>query len=181
MIGTGELSVPIRRMLSPSPGDRMPRLTPPTSTEPSGSGSPSARRPIRRRRGRVALATAAAVTLALVGTAGPAVAHGGGHKKHDTDNVFQQVNLVSDVPGLAKMRDTDVVNPWGIDFGTGSKATPLWVSNQGSNTLTLYTGATKATPKVTKLGLVIKANSPTGMLFNPTKKFVITQGGKKAP
>ncbi len=133
-----------------------------------------------RRRGRVAVATAAAVTLALVGASGPAAAHQDRRAHHD-DNVFRQVNLVSDLPGLAQVTDADVVNPWGIDFGRGKSATPLWVSNQGSNTLTLYRGATKASPAVEKLGLVITASSPTGMVFNPTKKFVITQGGKTAP
>jgi uncharacterized protein (TIGR03118 family) len=152
-------------------------LDPWTPALASSTPARSARQGRSRHRGRVALATVAAVTLALVGASGPAVAHDR-HRGHDDDNAFKQVNLVSDVPGLAGLTDSDVVNPWGIDFGP---TTPLWVSNQGSSTLTLYSGATTATPKVTKLGLVIKANSPTGMLFNPTKKFVIEQGGKKAP
>jgi uncharacterized protein (TIGR03118 family) len=125
----------------------------------------------------VALVTVAAVTLALVTASGSAVAKDS-HKGHDDDNAFKQVNLVSDIDGLAQVRDINVKNPWGIDFGP---TTPLWVSNQGSNTLTLYRGATKTTPGVETLELVIKANSPTGMLFNPTTKFVIKQGGKRAP
>jgi uncharacterized protein (TIGR03118 family) len=159
----------------------MPPLSSFPPAQPSASTSRSTRQGNRRgRRGHVALVTVAAVTLALVGASGSAVAHGGvrGHHGH---NAFKQVNLVSDIPGLAQLTDSDVVNPWGIDFGRGQSATPLWVSNQGSNTLTLYRGATKASPMVEKLGLVIKANSPTGMVFNTTKKFVITQGGKKAP
>ena len=36
-------------------------------------------------------------------------------------------------------------------------------------------------PKVTKLGLEVEADSPTGMVFNPTDQFQITQGGKTAP
>ena len=76
------------------------------------------------------------------------------------------------------MTDPLVKNPWGIAFGP---STPLWVSNQFSNTVTLYSGATAAQPKVTKLGLVVKADSPTGMVFNPTDQFRITQGGRTAP
>jgi uncharacterized protein (TIGR03118 family) len=155
----------------------MPPISPPTPLEPSSSAPPSARQGGSRRRGRVALATVAAVTLALVGASGPAVAHDR-HKGHHDDNAFKQVNWVSDIKGLAPVQDLNVKNPWGIDFGP---TTPLWVSNQGSNTLTLYRGGTKAAPKVETVPLVIKANSPTGMLFNPTKKFVITQGGKTAP
>src|SRR5215213_5656608 len=131
----------------------MPPISPPTSLE-SSSAPPSARQGGSRRRGRLALATVAAVTLALVGASGPAVAHDR-HKGHHDDNAFKQVNLVSDRPGLAQVLDPNVVNPWGIDFGP---KTPLWVSNQGSNTLTLYSGATKATPKAQIVPLVIKAN-----------------------
>ena len=149
---------------------------PPLSSLTPVQASSSARRSTRYG----SLATVAAVTLALVGVSGSAVAHDG-NKGHHDDNAFKQVNLVSDIPGLAELIDSDVINPWGIDFGRGKSATPLWVSNQGSNTLTLYRGATKASPRVEKLGLVIKASSPTGMVFNPTTKFVITQGGKKAP
>ena len=151
-----------------------------TPAHAPSSAPRSIRQATSRRRGRVALVTVAAVTLALVGASGPAVADDGNKGQRD-GTTFKQVNLVSDIPGLAKLTDSDVVNPWGIDFGRGKSATPLWVSNQGSNTLTLYRGATKASPTVEKLGLVIKANSPTGMVFNPTEKFVISQGGKKAP
>jgi uncharacterized protein (TIGR03118 family) len=119
----------------------------------------------------------AAVTLALVGASGPAAAHDR-HKGHHDDNVFKQVNLVSDIAGLAPLQDAKVVNPWGIDFGP---QTPLWVSNQGSNSLTLYTGATKANPMATKVPLTIAAESPTGMLFNPTKKFVVPTKNGMAP
>jgi uncharacterized protein (TIGR03118 family) len=152
------------------------KLSPSTPTRAPGSTPNGARHRGSRHRGRVALATAAAAALALVGASGPAVAHDGQMGHHD--HAFQQVNLVSDRPGLAQLTDADVVNPWGIDFGP---TTPLWVSNQGSNTLTLYRGATTAAPTVEKVPLVIKASSPTGMLFNPTTKFAIEQGGKTAP
>jgi uncharacterized protein (TIGR03118 family) len=154
----------------------MPLLSSSTPARAPGSTLHADRHRGSRHRGRVALAAAAAAALALVGASGPAVADDGQKGHHD--HAFQQVNLVSDLPGLAQLRDPDVVNPWGIDFGP---TTPLWVSNQGSSTLTLYRGATTAAPTVVKVPLVIKANSPTGMLFNPTKKFVIEQGGKKAP
>jgi uncharacterized protein (TIGR03118 family) len=155
----------------------MPPLSPPTPHQSSSSTAPSTTKGGRRRRGRVALATVAAVTLALVGASGPAVAHDR-HKGHDDDNAFKQVNLVSDIPHLAQLTDDMVKNPWGIDFGP---TTPLWVSNQASNTLTLYRGATKATPVAQKVPLIIAANSPTGMLFNPTKKFQVPTKDGMAP
>jgi uncharacterized protein (TIGR03118 family) len=48
---------------------------------------------------------------------------------------FVQTNLVSDVDGLAKATDPNLVNPWGVSFRNSS---PFWVSNQGSNSATLY-------------------------------------------
>ena len=36
---------------------------------------------------------------------------------------YQQTNLVSDLPGLAKFQDTDLINPWGMSTGGG----PIWV------------------------------------------------------
>ncbi len=124
------------------------------------------------------MATMAAVSLALVGASAPALAHSSPKDDHHDDNAFAQVNLVSDIPGLAQVTDPLVINPWGIDFGP---STPLWVSNQGSNSLTLYRGATPTSPTAVKVPLEIKADSPTSMIFNTTDKFVITQGGKTAP
>ena len=49
---------------------------------------------------------------------------------------FVQVNLVSDIPGLATLTDPQLVNPWGNSHSTTS---PFWTSNQGKNTATLYT------------------------------------------
>ena len=48
---------------------------------------------------------------------------------------FVQVNLVSDIPGLATITDPELVNPWGVSHSTTS---PFWTSNQGTSTTTLY-------------------------------------------
>ena len=48
---------------------------------------------------------------------------------------FVQVNLVSDLPGLATITDPELVNPWGVSHSTTS---PFWTSNQGKSTATLY-------------------------------------------
>src|SRR6202023_3231068 len=48
---------------------------------------------------------------------------------------YLQTNLVSDIPGLAQLQDSSLVNPWGVSF---SSTSPFWVSNQGTNTSTLY-------------------------------------------
>ena len=46
-----------------------------------------------------------------------------------------QTNLVSDIPGLAKLTDPDLVNAWGISFGSTS---PFWISDNGKGLATLY-------------------------------------------
>ena len=50
---------------------------------------------------------------------------------------FVQTDLVSDVPGLATVTDPQLVNAWGVSH---SSTSPIWVSNQGQNTATLYNG-----------------------------------------
>ena len=53
------------------------------------------------------------------------------------DTVYKQTNLVSDLPGVAAHQDGNVVNAWGIDFGPGG---PVWISNNGTATTSVYTG-----------------------------------------
>ena len=77
-------------------------------------------------------------------------------KAGSDSGMFRQVNLVSDVPGMATLVDPEVKNPWGIAFGPKKTPTPLWVSNQFNpasavpgipapedllTKITLYTGA----------------------------------------
>jgi uncharacterized protein (TIGR03118 family) len=82
---------------------------------------------------------------------------------------FTQTNLVSDIPGLAKTTDPDLVNPWGVSF---SSASPFWVSDNGTGLATLYNGDGD------KLGLVVTipspssgASAPTGQIFNTSSSF----------
>ena len=58
-------------------------------------------------------------------------------------NAYVQQNLVSDIPGLAAVTDTNLVNPWGISF---SATSPFWIADNGSGLSTLYnsTGAIQA-------------------------------------
>lgn len=97
---------------------------------------------------------------------------------------YQQTNLVTDDQdalaaegfGPALTVDPDLINPWGISLSpTGS---PLWVSNQGSSTSTLYNGAGQ------KQGLVVDIPSngppagPTGQVFNAGNDFTLSNGTK---
>jgi uncharacterized protein (TIGR03118 family) len=72
-------------------------------------------------------------------------------------------NLVSDIQSVApgNPADPNLKNPWGMSF---SSMSPFWVSNQGSNTSTLYNALT---PPV-KQGLTVNVPAPTGQVFNST-------------
>jgi uncharacterized protein (TIGR03118 family) len=78
---------------------------------------------------------------------------------------YVQTNLVSDIPGFATITDTMLKNPWGMSF---SPTSPFWISNQGTNTSTLYTVAGGTPSKVTAVnaqgfvGIPTTAAGPQG-------------------
>ena len=80
---------------------------------------------------------------------------------------YTQTNLVSDIPGLAKITDSALQNPWGVSF---SGTLPFWVSDQGINWATLY--AVTGRTNVSKVDI----NPPSGFVFIPT-----TASGPQGP
>jgi uncharacterized protein (TIGR03118 family) len=106
------------------------------------------------------------MTLALA-LAGPAAAHGGGN----APNVYKKRNLVSDIDGVARITDPNLVNPWGLAFGP---ATPAWVADNGKDVSTLYSGGVRRSIPVTlPLVVAIDGGAPTGTVFNPTGAFKV--------
>jgi hypothetical protein len=71
---------------------------------------------------------------------------------------FVQVNLVSDIPGLATITEPKLVNPWGVSHSTTS---PFWTSNQGTQTATLFTVTDRT--NVSKVNI----NPPAGFVAIP--------------
>lgn len=95
-------------------------------------------------------------------------------------NSYREVRLVADTPGQARLTDPNLVNAWGL---AASPTSPLWVSDNGTSTSTLYQGATPGKP-VMKVPLDVKipgAGDPTGVVFNPTTTFNLSTGGKSGP
>jgi uncharacterized protein (TIGR03118 family) len=87
--------------------------------------------------------------------------------------------MVTNLPTSAPaVQDADLRNPWGIAFGYGSNATPLWVSNEGTATSTLYTGANGTVAQVTKVPLTVSTPpAPTGVVINnDTSAFKLPNG-----
>lgn len=97
------------------------------------------------------------LTAVIVG-AGAASAHAAGP--------YVQTNLVSNISGLASITDPLLVNPWGISSGATS---PFWVSNQGTNSSTLY--AIMGSTDVTRVDI-----PPSGFVAIPT-----TAAGPQGP
>ena len=87
--------------------------------------------------------------------------------------------LVSDIPGLAKITDPDLVNAWGI---SESPTSPFWISDNGTGLSTLY-----SVPPIAKVPLTVTippsilgggmTSAPTGQVFNGTSGFALGPGG----
>jgi uncharacterized protein (TIGR03118 family) len=124
----------------------------------------------------------AAPTAAFASTGSPHQ-HGEGDSHHQRGDLrLNQVNLASDIPGMAPLTDPDLKNPWGISF---SPTSPLWVSNQGTNSSTLYTLA-PGSSTVTKVPTVrvtmgSSVAGPTGQVANTGTGFVVSNGTTSAP
>jgi uncharacterized protein (TIGR03118 family) len=128
------------------------------------------------------LTTACAVCVALYASAWRAEA-----------TSFLQTNLVSDLSGLATLTDPFLQNPWGISH---SLTSPFWVSNQFTDTATLYgvSGSTNVTkvntnPATPGVPVVIPFDptatgpqGPTGTVFNSagTGSFPVTQASNQS-
>jgi uncharacterized protein (TIGR03118 family) len=107
----------------------------------------------------------------------PAVTAPAGAQPSRFDDGYQQINLVSDIPGAAQLLDPNLVNAWGL---SSSPTSPLWVSDNGTSKSTLYTGGVAGQP-ASIVPLVVSipgGGAPTGQVFNSTDAFQLPTGGK---
>ena len=112
-----------------------------------------------RRLGMLGGLTVAALVVAVTLPAG---ANGGS---------YTQENLVSDQPGVAQRTDPNLVNAWGM---SRSATSPIWVSDNGTDVSTLYSGDVNGSPvAVVPLVVSIPGGAPTGQAFNDTTGFVL--------
>src|SRR5258706_5292227 len=72
--------------------------------------------------------------------------------RHLPSGSFNQVNLASDVPALARVTDPHLVNPWGLAF---SPTGPFWFADNGSGVSDVLDGRGQRVP------LVVAAPSTT--------------------
>src|SRR5882724_4128673 len=101
-----------------------------TKTTRSVTPAPGATRPLKQ--------SLTATLWILAGSAALAASAG-----------YEQINLVSDLPGVALLQDTNLVNAWGVSFSSSS---PFWVSDNGTGKSTLYavTNDSSGAPQVSK-------------------------------
>ena len=132
-----------------------------------------------------AIGTLAALTTmgaALIGLQPAQAANNG-----QAGRSFVQTNLVSDIPGLAKVTDPNLKNPWGTSTAPGL---PIWVSDNNAGVTTLYDGTgqpipLQAKPPVNAVAIPAPPSAgtgavgaPTGTVFNPTGQgFVVSKKG----
>ena len=92
---------------------------------------------------------------------------------------YKQTNLVSDVPGMAKYTDHNLVNSWGITRGPTS---PWWVADNGKGVSTVYNGTGVPFPLGNPLVVTIPAlpgmtmSTPTGIVYNNGSGFMAKPG-----
>jgi uncharacterized protein (TIGR03118 family) len=96
---------------------------------------------------------------------------------------YQQTNLVSDIPGLARRTDANLVNPWGV---TVSPNGHVRVSDNGTGLSTDYVHNGTSLPQVVTIpppagSLPGTTATPTGNILNTTSDFVVSAQGKSRP
>src|SRR5262245_1636290 len=77
---------------------------------------------------------------------------------------YVTTNLVSDVPGVARMTDPTLVNAWGIAIGPRS----FWVSANGADLSEVYVGDVAGSPLIAPFKVTIPGGAPTGQVANLT-------------
>src|SRR5438132_2467116 len=88
---------------------------------------------------------------------------------------YAQVNLASDVPGLARVTDPNLVNPWGIAF---SPTGPFWFADNGRGVSDLLDGRGEPVPLVVTVPSAARpGGTPTGTVFNGGAGFAVSEGG----
>ncbi len=97
---------------------------------------------------------------------------------------YLATDLVSDQPGVAAVTDPNLVNAWGIALNPGGV---FWVSSNGKDLSTLYTGDVNGKPLAkAALEVAIPGGEPTGQVFNPfgqsnPTEFLASDGTHSAP
>ena len=94
--------------------------------------------------------------------------HSARRHRDEDETRYRQINLVSDLPRVAQVQDTNLVNGWGISF---HPTFPFWISDNATGKTTLYsvTNDASGSPHAETVPLVVSipgAGSATGQVIN---------------
>lgn len=110
------------------------------------------------------------------GAALVAIAACGGSDHGFNPTRLTETALVSDGAVSAAHTDANLQNSWGIAFNPAGFA---WVADNGTSVATLYDGNGVPQSLVVTIAPGINGSAdPTGIVFNGTKSFSVSQGGK---
>jgi uncharacterized protein (TIGR03118 family) len=131
----------------------------------------------------ILVSTAALIAAVTVASCGGGGGGGGSPAASASASGYVSTHLISNVntagnpsnPYSTSNADPNLVNAWGIAFNPQGF---VWVANNGTSTSTLYDGNGVAQSLVVAIppGNAGSA-SPTGIVFNGTSGFQVTQGG----
>jgi uncharacterized protein (TIGR03118 family) len=100
--------------------------------------------------------------------------------KSNTNN-FNWKNLQSDIAGVARHVDPNLINPWGMAL---SSSNTIWVNDNGAGVSTVYNPDGTATSLVVTIPPSASNTggaNPTGIVFNGTANFPVTKAGVTLP
>jgi len=120
------------------------------------------------------LSVAALAACGGGGDSGPVASGGTGMQSYAATNLISDVNTSSN-PYATSNVDTHLVNAWGIAFNPNGY---VWVANAGTSSSTLYDGNGVMQSLIVDIpaGAAGSAN-PTGIVFNGSNDFVVSQAG----
>jgi uncharacterized protein (TIGR03118 family) len=97
-------------------------------------------------------------------------------------NAYHWTNLVSDIPGVAKFTDPNLVNPWGLTISSSGN---FWVSDAETGVSTIYDEEGVPQPLVVTIPPSASSSeehgAPTGQVVNSGSGFVVSQNGVSGP
>jgi uncharacterized protein (TIGR03118 family) len=92
---------------------------------------------------------------------------------------YAVTNLVSSQAGKAKHQDAQLLNAWGIAYAPSG---PFCVADAGAGLATFYDAQGVKQPQVITVPSISKHHgTPTGVVYNNTTDFQVSQGGHSGP
>jgi uncharacterized protein (TIGR03118 family) len=137
-----------------------------TTTEENVNARVEGRRTVRRTSWRVAGSGVVAAGIAVVTALVPVATASAG-----TQNSFKQTDLVANNSTFgAKLVDSHLKNAWGLAAAPGG---PIWVSDNNSGRVTVYSGGVKGSPVTLDLTVSVPGGNATGQVYNGTGAFPV--------